>query len=415
MRGIGLMVLMLGGVALGYYVFDEYFGSQSVTGKSSPSDRNNQDTQPQANAPGLPFADDGTILALNDGPIIRGQSITQGRLSDPITIETLQTNPPIFTQPTPDTIPGTENNTPPKEAPPITNDRPTPLLPQTNPTPAPGSNPGSGPGSGPGNAHGDTPSTPDTTPRTDGTQGQGHSINGRDPIKSMPDSPTAAVGEGAGEGAGEVAGEISGGGAGEEQQNNAQLGEGRRVAYLLDASGSTIDSMPGMVTHLGRMLDTLEPSDRFTVLFFREGEAIEAMGEGLKAADSRTVRRVWDWVQPDEERVDTVGRSDPVVALQLALTYGASEVVLLSDDTFGGSGLSTDKVVEQIAEVVGRREVKIDTVQFFYADKDGRLAALAKRFGGTYTFIPAKHEGRAPAPDAGEGLDSLGIVDLLPG
>lgn len=174
--------------------------------------------------------------------------------------------------------------------------------------------------------------------------------------------------------------------------------DGRRLAILIDASGSTIDSMPRMIGHVGRIMDGLRGDDQFTVLFYRAGEAIEALSPGLKPAEPRLKRRVWDWMQPEEEHVIAGGRSDAAVAIQLALSYGADELVILSDNTFGGRRTTTEEVLEALSLVIGRRQVKIDTVQFFYRDADQTLRELADAYDGEFEFIKSEPTIEGPDP-----------------
>ena len=167
---------------------------------------------------------------------------------------------------------------------------------------------------------------------------------------------------------------------------------GERVVYLVDASGSLLDSFPHVVEWLGDSLDALDRQQRFTVLFFRQGQVIEVPPPGLKASRFTSKAKVWNWMQPETGNVLPQGRSGLGEALEAAMAYRPSDVVLLSDDSLSRRG-EGDSIVADVSGALAGRSVVIHAVQFFYRDEAGALEALADRFGGYYDYIEAADDG----------------------
>lgn len=172
---------------------------------------------------------------------------------------------------------------------------------------------------------------------------------------------------------------------------------GERVVYLVDASGSLLDSLPQVIDWLGESLDGLDRNQQFTVLFFRQGEVVETPPMGLKQASFATKANVFGWMNPDSGNVLPQGKSDVKGALKAALAYGATDIVILSDDSLARrSDASADDagVLADVARVVDAESgVRIHTAQFFYRDEAGALEAIADCFHGSYEFVkPAQRD-----------------------
>ena len=165
----------------------------------------------------------------------------------------------------------------------------------------------------------------------------------------------------------------------------------RRVLYLVDASGSLLDTLPDAVEWVGQHLDTLEEDQRFAVLFFRDVSVLEAEPAGMQPARFAVKAKVWSWMQPEAGHVEATGRSDVSGALERAMAYEPDAIYILSDDGFSRRSAWGDgpEMIERFAASLAEREVRVHTVQFYYRDEAGALEALASRFDGTYEFIEA--------------------------
>ncbi|MEM1444963.1 MAG: FHA domain-containing protein [Planctomycetota bacterium] len=194
----------------------------------------------------------------------------------------------------------------------------------------------------------------------------------------------------------------------------AILNAPRRVAFLVDISGTMVDSMPQLRAHLANAIDRLEPDTAFTVLLFRKGETIELPPTGLRLASasarSQAIRWLGDDLADGAGSVQLGGRSDPTRALNTALSYDASDLVLLSDNALGkrakanGGDLGLLDLMDALEDYAG---VKLHAVQFNYADERQLLRQLTDRFDGNYEFV---EEVLDASPD---GLEPLTLIDAL--
>lgn len=181
----------------------------------------------------------------------------------------------------------------------------------------------------------------------------------------------------------------------------------RRIAFLVDASGSMVDSMnQGVLTWLEGALEDLSDEDEFTVIFFRSGEVFEAPPVGIKTAKDSVRREVIAWMSPESGNILPRGKSDPVDALRMAREYGATELYILSDDKFGDRGADVASIdVRDVAGFWVGQDVTFNTVQFYYEKADDRrLQAIARRFGGEYEFVAEPPFDRSPG-----GADLFGV------
>ncbi|CAN0457968.1 unnamed protein product, partial [Ectocarpus fasciculatus] len=155
-----------------------------------------------------------------------------------------------------------------------------------------------------------------------------------------------------------------------------------------------VDSMPQLRAHLADAIDRLTPETAFTILLFRQGETIELPPAGfrLASASARTAALRWlnDDVSSGAGAVRLGGRSDPIEALQTAIDYGVSDLVVLSDNALGkrAKGNGGDLGLLDLADTLGtQKEITLHAVQFNYADDRQLLRQLANRFNGTYEFV----------------------------
>lgn len=181
---------------------------------------------------------------------------------------------------------------------------------------------------------------------------------------------------------------------------------GRKTVFVIDASGSLIDTFPLVVNELKRLLVELarseearsaNPANRgrqpfaYALVFFRDGEVLVQDRRGLRTAESDAVGRSVDWL----DRVSPGGSTSPLPAIELALSYNPDTVILLSDNITGHGihELNADDLVDRVLDVRGDRRIVINTVQFIYPDPQesygarGTLERLAEQTGGSYRFV----------------------------
>ncbi|MEM1211021.1 MAG: hypothetical protein AAGI68_01875 [Planctomycetota bacterium] len=171
------------------------------------------------------------------------------------------------------------------------------------------------------------------------------------------------------------------------------------VVFLIDASGSMVDVLPKAHGWLTQQLADLPTGQPFTVILFSADTLAEPRhpdgpSRGLRPANASTRAAALRWLTTTGPQI-AAGRSDPQAALGTALAYAPGTLVIASDDGFAqrsmwGTGPGLHAAIDQlVASQSDPQTLTIDTAQFLYRSVDGTLEALANRFAGTYTFVPA--------------------------
>lgn len=174
----------------------------------------------------------------------------------------------------------------------------------------------------------------------------------------------------------------------------------RDVVYVIDASGSMIRSLQIVVEELGRSLDRLTTPQRFAIVFFQRNDALVAPPGRLTPATEQARLDALRWI---DETVIPAGRSNPLPAMERALSMRPDAVFLLSENITG----SGEWEIEQstlLAELdrmnpadaqTGRRPTQINCVQFLDPDPLETLKIIAERHGGPegYRFLSRRRLG----------------------
>ena len=181
---------------------------------------------------------------------------------------------------------------------------------------------------------------------------------------------------------------------------------GRQTVFVIDASGSLIDTFPMVVHELKRFLSLLDRAEQerqsdvtrrnerpysYSVVFFRDGEVLVQDRRGLRPANRDTVTRTSAWL----DGISPGGSTSPLAAIELALSYQPDTLVVLSDNITGHGihELNANSLVDRILRVRGSDSTVINTVQFLYPDpqeaygQKGTLQRLADETGGAYRFV----------------------------
>jgi len=178
----------------------------------------------------------------------------------------------------------------------------------------------------------------------------------------------------------------------------------RDVVYVVDASGSMIGKMPGVLAELRRSVEALSSAQRFQVIFFGPNTGYAAARhpsdpvEGVKMI--RLIRATRDNIQTVLSWAESVfpsGRSNPVPALETALALKPDAVFVLSTAITGLGQWEPDReaLLAQVDRLnpadprTGRRPAVIKTIQFREQDPAEILRAIGLAHGGEdgYTFI----------------------------
>jgi hypothetical protein len=173
-------------------------------------------------------------------------------------------------------------------------------------------------------------------------------------------------------------------------------GNARRIVFIIDASGSLIDTFPFVVRELKRSISQLSARQHFTIIFFQGDDVIEVppIGIDAKRASSTIKQQTIDWLAKENYHVTPQGTSNPVRALRRAFQYRPQLIFLLSDNITGQGQYEIDQrqLLEEI-DRVNKSGTKINTLQFIYEDPlvkaglRGTMRQIAERSGGVYKFV----------------------------
>lgn len=174
-------------------------------------------------------------------------------------------------------------------------------------------------------------------------------------------------------------------------------GNAKNIAFLIDASGSLIDTFQIVILELKRTIQKLSEKQSFTVIFFQGDDIIEVPPRGLKQATTENKARIIEWIDPASHNVQAGGSTNPVKALRIALRYRAQLMFILSDNITGQDKYEIDQR-RLLAEIdrANSAQTKINTIQFLYPDPltkvglRGTMELIAERSGGKYKFVDGR-------------------------
>jgi len=145
----------------------------------------------------------------------------------------------------------------------------------------------------------------------------------------------------------------AGGPTGEARPDTPQARDrSRRVVYVVDASGSMVDSLALVGNYLQQRIGKLTSRERFAVFFYRGDGVIKLPATGLAPADERSKRRLEQWLDPEKGLVEPHGRGDIGEALFQALQCRPDDIYLVSDHADDGLIHAVEATLDRAA--VGR-------------------------------------------------------------
>jgi uncharacterized protein with von Willebrand factor type A (vWA) domain len=157
----------------------------------------------------------------------------------------------------------------------------------------------------------------------------------------------------------------------------ASGGNAYTIVYLVDRSGSMIDTIDPLKREIKRSIGELEPMQKFHIIFFSSGEPVEGPAKDLIWATDRNKKLYFDFVDTVQAR----GRTDPRWAMQRALQLKPDLVYLLTDGVFAGD------VADKLIEWAKLHKVKINTIAYVMESGAGVLRRIAEETGGVYRFV----------------------------
>jgi hypothetical protein len=149
------------------------------------------------------------------------------------------------------------------------------------------------------------------------------------------------------------------------------LGRGERanlVVYVLDRSGSMIESFDELRRELKRSIGRLQPGQRFNVLWFSAGPAEQLADHPWEATPQNKARAF--------ARVDQIvasGRTDPSDALNRGFAY-RPDIVFFLTDAFEFE----PEVVDQVRQLRARYGGRVHTIFYNYLGGTGEVSQKSR-------------------------------------
>jgi hypothetical protein len=175
----------------------------------------------------------------------------------------------------------------------------------------------------------------------------------------------------------------------------------RRIAYVIDASGSLIASLQVVVEEMARSLEGLAPPQEFSIIFFQQDRALVVPpASRMLPARPEEKRRALEWI---DRNVVPSGNSNPLPGIEAAIRLDPDVVFLLSDNITGAGQYEIDQrdLLARLDELnprhtrSGRRRTQINCIQFLDPDPLDTLAIIAREHGGPrgYKYLDRRELG----------------------
>ncbi|MEE2681115.1 MAG: hypothetical protein VX641_01960 [Planctomycetota bacterium] len=186
--------------------------------------------------------------------------------------------------------------------------------------------------------------------------------------------------------------------------------DARRVAFVVDASGSMIATLPVVIDELERSINNLSAAQSYTVVFFQRDQAVGSPPDDrMVPATEENRQRTMQWIR---ETVVPSGRSNPVRAIEQAMALEPEIIYLLSSNVTGSGryAMNLSALLQQLDRLnpedprTGRRAVRIKCIQFLDPDPMEALKKIAEIHSGEtdegysgYRFLGRSELGLAPS------------------
>lgn len=170
-------------------------------------------------------------------------------------------------------------------------------------------------------------------------------------------------------------------------------GNARKIAFLVDATGSLTDSFPFITGELIRTINGLNDRQQYVIIFFNGNGVAEVPPNGWKVGNADNKTRTVEWLN-ETANIRVGGKANPVRALERALQLRPDLVYLLSDN-ITGQGRFLIEQEELLREIkrLNASSTRINTIQFIYEDPvkqfggESTMELIARQTGGVYRFV----------------------------
>lgn len=153
----------------------------------------------------------------------------------------------------------------------------------------------------------------------------------------------------------------------------------RRIVYVVDRSGSMMDTIAAVQMELKRSINALRRSQRFHIIFYNAGEPLENPPKRLVSAarvHKEDAARFIDSVQAQ-------GNTNPLQAIRRAFAVDPDLIYFLSD---GEIPVATE-LVALLDSLNRNREVRIFTIAYVNLRGAELLEKIAREHNGEYRYV----------------------------
>ncbi len=186
------------------------------------------------------------------------------------------------------------------------------------------------------------------------------------------------IGIGAGGGGGPSAYGLSAGeGDGPKASFYGSGGNAYKIVYVIDRSGSFLDTFEYLRDELKRSIRALVPQQQFHVIFFSQGKPEEMPPKKLVYATEENKQKAFAYL----DEVVPGGQTDPRPALERALKYEPELIYFMTDGEFEKT------VLDRLRRLNKDAKVKINTYAFLNNVGEQLLRQIAQENGGRYTYV----------------------------
>ncbi len=162
------------------------------------------------------------------------------------------------------------------------------------------------------------------------------------------------------------------------------LGEGargaRNIVYVVDRSGSMLNTFQGLVKEIKESVNGLRRSQRFHVIFYNSGPPLENPPRKLVSAIRSQKRNLFRFL----DEISPMGGTDPRPAMRRAFAVEPDLIYFLSDGEFDEHAESLMSMIDKLNR---GRLVRIFTIAYVNQHGGAVLERIAREHNGQYRFV----------------------------
>ncbi len=164
---------------------------------------------------------------------------------------------------------------------------------------------------------------------------------------------------------------------------------GKHILYLVDASGSTLDTFSFMILELKSSITKLSDAQSYLVIFYQGDKLIKAEPQRMAAATSKHKAATLRWIESGA--LAPSGSSDPSSGFEMAFAYEPDLIFWLTDGLGRGrDAVDHVKLLRQLKSLHRTYGTKMNTILFLKGRDDKIIQQCATVTGGLHFFVDAR-------------------------